>query len=193
MRWTVVLVLAAGCATPPANDDLLAEALQDVARLEQEVATLKAALEEAGIEEREAVLEIVEARKENARLEDDVTAQKAALDRTADEEVKRLREEVRELNSWITEYRKRFGRMGGGKGPEGYVLRVEGASVTISVGSADGTEVGDAYHVRRRDLYVGRMRIVEVAKNRSRGVLDAKVVGPGAPPRRGDVAYLGRH
>lgn len=183
-----MLILAAGCASPPGAPGELTEARREIARLEDEVATLRAALEKT---EDEGVLELVEARKRIAQLEDEVAAQKAALERTADEEVKRLREEVRELNRWIAEYKKRYGGIGSGPGEQGYVLRVDGNSITISVGSDDGVAVGDVYHMRRGNRYVGQMTITKVEKSRSHGVFDTQFPGPAAPPRRADVAYPG--
>jgi hypothetical protein len=184
VRWLVALALAMGCASPQE----LAEARKEIARLEDEVAAQKAALEKT---EDELVLELVEARKTIARLEDQTAALEAALERNADEETKRLRQELHELKFWIAEYKKRYGRIGGGKGDEGVVLRVEGTTITISTGSADGVAVGDVYHMRRGSSYVGQMMITKVEKARSHGVFDTKFPGPAAPPRRADVAYPG--
>jgi hypothetical protein len=193
-----VLVLAGGCASPPETVDEvallheeLAEARRRIARLEDEMAAQKAARE---AEESKAYVELFEAHMRIAHLADEVTAQKAALDGMEDADVKRLREQVHRLSRTVAEYQVRYGLRGGRKGSEGRVLRVEGASVTISVGSNDGTQVGDIYHIRRGvayPLYVGKMTIASVERSRSQGMFDNEFPGPEAPPQVGDIAYPG--
>jgi len=111
----------------------------------------------------------------------DLSAEKGDLDK-----------QIRQLNFWLAEYRKRYGDMTNiSKGSEGRINSVRDDLVVISVGSADGVQVGDVYHIRRGATYVGQVVIDKVEKNLSVGTFDSKFPGPGAPPQRGDVAYPG--
>ncbi|MHC4548999.1 MAG: hypothetical protein ACYTEZ_09485 [Planctomycetota bacterium] len=104
-----------------------------------------------------------------------------------------LEKQVRELNFWLAEYRKRFGDITpGSRGSEGRVNSVRDTLVVISVGSEDGVRVGDVYHLRRGGTYVGQIQISKVEKNLAVGEFDDKFAGAGAPPQRGDVAYPGQ-
>ncbi|MHC4816548.1 MAG: MreC domain-containing protein [Planctomycetota bacterium] len=103
-----------------------------------------------------------------------------------------LEKQLRQLNFWLAEYRKRYGDMTNiSKGSEGRINSVRDDLVVISVGSADGVQVGDVYHIRRGATYVGQVVIDKVEKNLSVGTFDSRFPGPGAPPQRGDVAYPG--
>lgn len=103
-----------------------------------------------------------------------------------------LERQLRQVNFWLSEYRKRYGDMTNvSKGAEGRINSVRGDLVVISVGSSDGVQVGDVYHIRRGATYVGQVVIDKVEKNLSVGTFDSQFPGPGAPPQRGDVAYPG--
>jgi len=103
-----------------------------------------------------------------------------------------LERQLRQVNFWLAEYRKRYGDMTNiSKGSEGRINSVRDDLVVISVGSSDGVQVGDVYHIRRGATYVGQVVIDKVEKNLAVGTFDSKFPGPGAPPQRGDVAYPG--
>jgi hypothetical protein len=103
-----------------------------------------------------------------------------------------LEKQIRELNFFLGEYKKRHGDIGfQSKGSEGRITSVRDDLVVISVGSADGVAVGDVYHIRRGATYVGQVVIEKVEKNLSVGTFDSQFPGPGAPPQKGDVAYPG--
>ena len=103
-----------------------------------------------------------------------------------------LEKQVRQLNFWLSEYRRRHGDITNmSKGSEGRINSVRDDLVVISVGSADGVQVGDVYHIRRGATYVGQVTIEKVEKNLSVGSFDSTFPGPGAPPQKGDVAYPG--
>lgn len=72
----------------------------------------------------------------------------------------------------------------------GRVTLVEDNKVTISVGAAEGVRVGDIFHLRRGAAFVGRMTILDVAKDVSVGLFDASFTGRIGPPRIGDLAYV---
>ena len=61
-----------------------------------------------------------------------------------------------------------------------------GTFVSISVGSKNGVQVGDEFHLTRVGLYVGKITIVRVSKDSAYGrVVDGWA---GAPPGEGDEA-----
>ncbi|MHC4137713.1 MAG: hypothetical protein ACYTDU_05635 [Planctomycetota bacterium] len=103
-----------------------------------------------------------------------------------------LEKQTRQLNFWLSEYRRRHGDITNiSKGSEGRINSVRDDLVVISVGSADGVQVGDVYHIRRGATYVGQVTIDKVEKNLSVGTFDSQFPGPGSPPQKGDVAYPG--
>jgi hypothetical protein len=73
--------------------------------------------------------------------------------------------------------------------PEPHVTSVRGDLVVISLGSEDGVQIGDLFHLRRGDAYVGQVRINKVERALAVGTFDSRLPGTGAPPQRGDVVY----
>jgi hypothetical protein len=98
----------------------------------------------------------------------------------------------RELQARIDEYRKRHGDIVfGTRELAGRVNAVRGNELLVSVGAADGVQVGDVYHIRRGFTYVGSLRITEVERAVARGEFDTKRKGPAAPPQRADTIFGG--
>jgi hypothetical protein len=109
------------------------------------------------------------------------------------EENTKLRAEADQLRAEVKKLRGELDRMRGdppARSIAGRVKSVEGNRVTISVGAAEGVRVGDIFHLRRGAIYVGRMTIVDVAKNESLAEFDAAYPGRIGPPRPGDLAYV---
>jgi hypothetical protein len=108
---------------------------------------------------------------------------------------KKLREVMFERD----EYARRHGPLTPSPGAEGSVLNVRAADdgsgaslVQISVGSKDGVRSGDEYHLSRGGVYVGWIQITDVEKDSAVGVFNAQYPGAGAPPRKGDRAYVSK-
>jgi predicted RNase H-like nuclease (RuvC/YqgF family) len=138
-----------------------------------------------------AQTQLREERGNRVRLETTVSQQNEAIAELSASKGD-LERQIRELNFYLGEYRKRYGDIGPqSKGSEGRITSVRDELVVISVGSADGVAIGDVYHVRRGATYVGQVLIEKVEKNLSVGTFDSKFPGPGAPPQRGDLAYPG--
>lgn len=102
-----------------------------------------------------------------------------------------LENQVRALQFWIDEARKTNPELGrdGAAGKPGVVNSVKDEFIGISVGKEDGVRVGDVYHVRRGSSYVGRIRIVKVAKGTSVGQFESEFAGSGKAPENGDQVY----
>lgn len=135
----------------------------------------------------------------NKKLEDEI-ANRVGLE----QQVSQLNEQIASLSAkigdldkskadlefWLGAYKEKFGEIGmPGKGANGVVLAVKGNLVSISVGSEDGVKIGDEYHLRRGDKYVGRITIKTVMKNQAVGQFDEEFAGSGAPAQVNDVAY----
>jgi hypothetical protein len=100
-----------------------------------------------------------------------------------------LRKELKAAKYWLDEFRTScLFPLPMPNSRAGKVLEVQDSQVRISIGSADGVRVGDTFQLRRGAKYVGQMFVTKISKNTSIGEFDSGFVGPGAPPRPGDVA-----
>jgi len=103
-------------------------------------------------------------------------------------ELESLKKQHAEAKMWLDEYRARVGDITmGSKGARGVVREVKGDLIAISVGTSDKVRIGDEYHLRRGGAYVGRIVIIQVAKDMAVGRFDSP--GSGAPPQVGDESY----
>ena len=172
MRWLACLLLAAGCATPapqPPPDPAIETLKKQLDEARNELLLAKAAFE-----------------RERDALRAEVRAIEGAFDswreaRTQGTELRDLHRALKEANSWIAEYQKRFGDITPGPlTPSGKVRSVQGKIVAMDLGANDLVRVGDIYHIRRGATYVGQIRINKVGAKASSGVFDDESAGDGA-------------
>ncbi|MGH7162968.1 MAG: hypothetical protein ACREID_05750 [Planctomycetota bacterium] len=103
-----------------------------------------------------------------------------------------LEKSLRDAQFLLDSYKEKFGPIGPQQGADGVVLAVKENLVTISVGANDKVRVGDEYHIRRGERYVGRITIRQVMKNMAVGNFDGEFKTDAAPPQMNDVAYTRR-